>query len=109
LNNDLNDAWRAFEHEYTVVTRFKLRVREDYWSDFVMARKTPSSMATERVNSVAACPATAMLLPFASIVGPARFAAMFEVVDVPSPGCNEMREVLGVQLETPKQVSRTKT
>src|ERR1700681_1169642 len=66
-------------------------------------------MATERVKSVAACPASATLLPFAPIDGPARFAAVFAGVDVPSPGCSEMREVLGVQLDTPTQVSRTKT
>src|ERR1700716_1688638 len=87
----------------------RVPLRYLYLSDFVIARKTRSSMATDRVNSVAACPASATLLPFAPIAGPARFAAPFAGVDVPSPGCSEMREVLGVQLDTPRHVSRTKT
>src|SRR6202166_2591681 len=88
-----------------IVTLFEFPARKHYLLEFVIARKTRSSMATERVKSVAACPASPTLFPFPPIAGPASFAA----VDVPSPGCIEMREVLGVQLDTPTQVSRTNT
>src|ERR1700688_1086182 len=88
-----------------IVTRFEFRFHKHYLLEFVIARKTRSSMATERVKSVAACPASPTLFPFAPIAGPANFAT----ADVPSPGCIEMREVLGVQPDTPTHVSRTTT
>src|ERR1700688_3086702 len=88
-----------------IVTRFEFRFHKHYLLEFVIARKTRSSIATERVKSVAACPASPTLFPFAPIAGPASFAA----VDVPSPGCSEMREVLGVHPAIPAQVSRHTT
>ena len=87
------------------VTPLEFHARKHYLSELVIARKTRSSIATERVKSVAACPASPTLFPFAPIAGP----ASFDAVGVPSPGCIEMREVLGVQPDTPVQVSRTKT
>jgi hypothetical protein len=75
-----------------------------YLSGFALARKTPSSMATERVNNVASCPDNATVLPFPLTEGPASFAT-----PLPSPGTSEIFDVFGVQAEAPMQVSRTKT
>src|SRR3984885_4142991 len=72
----------------------------------VRARKTRSSTATERVNSVAASPsarATCVELPLSA--GPAGLTS----VAAASPGCSDIRVSFGVQLVTPIQVSRTKT
>ena len=71
-----------------------------------MARKTLSSTDTERVKSVeifAPVKATWLALPLRA--GPAGGASLA----VPSPGCSEMRVVLGVQLDAPRQVSRMNT
>ena len=70
------------------------------------ARKTRSSTATERVKSVAvSAPESATRLELPLSAGPAGCAS----VEDKSPGCSEMRVVLGVHLAAPRHVSRTKT
>src|SRR5580704_3445152 len=82
------------------------RLARTYLGSLVIARNTRSSTATVGVNTVALFPlAKAICLARPLSAGPAGL----ELFCWPSPRSREMRVVLGVQLATPVQVSRTKT
>src|SRR5581483_4007369 len=76
-------------------------------ADFVTARKTRSSTATVRVNTVAEfAPEMPTAAPEPLMAGPAGLPGTAFV----SPGRSEMRVVFGVHdPAAPRQVSRTKT
>ena len=80
--------------------------KADYLGSVGMARKTRSSMGTVGVRGVEVFP-SARAICFAKPLSAG--AAGLEESTGASPGCIEMRVVLGVQFGVFKQVSRRKT
>jgi hypothetical protein len=78
----------------------------NYLCSFVTAKNTLSSTGTVGVNTVDVFPSgNAICFANPLNAGPAGFT----VLEVPSPGCIEMRVVVGVQSAAPWHVSRTNT